>query len=107
MLAAQSVGFFENLKSPEKIFVAIADQELFSEAFTFAVKITRDGINGNKNISVFGPINGKSLTSQLKFADKIQTSKTIVFVKTEFEKGKVLIKNMKDKTQSEIELNKL
>jgi len=107
LLAAQSVGFFENLKSPEKIFVAIADQELFSEAFTFAVKITRDGINGNKNISVFGPINGKSLTSQLKFADKIQTSKTIVFAKTEFEKGKVLIKNMKDKTQSEIELNKL
>lgn len=107
LLAAQSVGFFENLKSPEKIFVAIADQELFSEAFTFAVKITRDGINGNKNISVFGPINGKSLTNQLKFADKIQTSKTIVFAKTEFEKGKVLIKNMKDKTQSEIELNKL
>jgi histidyl-tRNA synthetase len=107
LLAAQSVGFFENLKSPEKIFVAIADQELFSEAFTFAVKITRDGINGNKNISVFGPINGKSLTNQLKFADKIQTSKTIVFAKTEFENGKVLIKNMKDKTQSEIELNKL
>jgi histidyl-tRNA synthetase len=107
LLAAQSVGFFENLKSPEKIFVAIADQELFSEAFTFAVKITRDGINGNKNISVFGPINGKSLTNQLKFADKIQTSKTIFFAKTEFENGKVLIKNMKDKTQSEIELNKL
>ncbi|MDR0399008.1 MAG: histidine--tRNA ligase [Endomicrobium sp.] len=107
LLAAQSVGFFENLKSPEKIFVAIADQELFSEAFTFAVKIIRDGINGNKNISVFGPINSKSLTNQLKFADKIQTSKTIVFAKTEFENGKVLIKNMKDKTQSEIELNKL
>jgi histidyl-tRNA synthetase len=107
LLAAQSVGFFENLKSPEKIFVAIADQKLFSEAFAFAVKITKYGINGNKDISVFGPINGKSLTNQLKFANKIQTSKTIVFAKTEFENGKVLIKNMKDKTQSEIELNKL
>jgi histidyl-tRNA synthetase len=107
LLAAQSVGFFENLKSPEKIFVAIADQELFSEAFTFAVKITRDGINGNKDISIFGPINGKSLTNQLKFADKIQAAKTILFAKTEFENGKVLIKNMKDKTQSEIEINKL
>jgi histidyl-tRNA synthetase len=107
LLAAQRVGFFENLKSPEKIFVAIVDQELFSEAFSFAVKITRDGINCNKDISVFGPINGKSLTNQLKLADKIQASKTIVFAKTEFENGKVLIKNMKDKTQSKIELNKL
>jgi histidyl-tRNA synthetase len=107
LLAAQSVGFFENLKNPEKIFVAITDQDLFSEAFAFVVKATRNGINGNKDISVFGPINDKSLTSQLKFADKIQASKTIVFAKTEFENGKVLIKNMKDKTQSEVELNKL
>ncbi|MDR3306085.1 MAG: histidine--tRNA ligase [Endomicrobium sp.] len=106
-LAAQSAGFFENFKSPENFFVAIADQELFGEAFAFAVKATRDGINGNKDISVFGPINGKSLTNQLKFADKIQAAKTIVFAKTEFENGKVLVKNMKDKTQIEVELNNL
>ncbi|MDR1122441.1 MAG: histidine--tRNA ligase [Endomicrobium sp.] len=107
LFAAQSVGFFDNLKNPEKFFLAITDQELFSEAFAFAVKATRYGINGNKDISVFGPINGKSLTNQLKFADKIQVSKTIIFAKAEFENGEVLIKNMKDKTQSKVELNKL
>ncbi|MDR1086920.1 MAG: histidine--tRNA ligase [Endomicrobium sp.] len=107
LLAAQSVGFLDSLKQSEKIFVAIAEQELFGEAFAFSAKMVKDGFNNDKNISVFGPINGKSLTSQLKFADKIQISKTIVFAKTEFENGKVLIKNMKDKTQTETEINKL
>ncbi|MCA6072852.1 MAG: histidine--tRNA ligase [Endomicrobium sp.] len=107
MLAAQSVGLFNNFKDSEKIFIAIADQELFNGAFAFAVKIVRNGLSFNKDISVFGPINGKSLTNQLKYADKIQASKTIVFAKTEFENGKVLIKNMKDKTQIEAVINEL
>jgi histidyl-tRNA synthetase len=107
LLAAQSIGFLDSLKQPKRIFVAIADQELFSEAFAFATKITRTGFNGNKDISVFGPVNGKSLTSQLKIADKIYAAKTIVFAKTEFENGKILIKNMKDKTQTEFEITKL
>jgi histidyl-tRNA synthetase len=107
LLAAQGAGFFGNLKSPEKIFIAIADQELFNNAFAFAVKIARDGLKDNKDISVFGPVNGKSLTSQLKFADKIQASKSIVFAKTEFENGKVLVKNMQDKTQTEVAINEL
>ena len=107
MLVAQSMGLFNNFKEPEKIFIAIADQELFNEAFAFAVKIVRNGLGCNKNISVFGPVNEKSLTSQLKFANKIQISKTIVFAKTEFENGKILIKNMKDKTQIEVAISEL
>ncbi|MDR0956920.1 MAG: histidine--tRNA ligase [Endomicrobium sp.] len=101
MLAVQDNVFFDSLKQYEKIFVAIADQELFNEAFSFAIRIIRKGLKGNKNISVFGPINNKSLTNQLKFADKIQVYKTIIFAKTEFKNGKVLIKNMKNNTQIE------
>jgi histidyl-tRNA synthetase len=107
LLAAQSAGFFENLKKPEKIFIAIADQELFSEAFAFSLKTVRKGISGNKDISVFGPINDKNLTSQLKFANKIQASKIVIFAKNEFENGKVLVKDMNNKTQIEILLNEL
>jgi histidyl-tRNA synthetase len=107
LLAAQSVGFLDNLKPSERIFVAIADQELFGEAFIFAQKIAKNGFNNNKNISVFGPVNGKSLTNQLKFADKIQISKVVVFAKIEFENGKVLIKDMKNKTQIEKLLTEL
>ncbi|MDR2066579.1 MAG: histidine--tRNA ligase [Endomicrobium sp.] len=107
LMAAQNSGFFKTLNKSEKIFIAIADQELFSEAFSFSIKLTRNGLAGNNNISVFGPLNNKNLTSQLKFADKIGVSKTIVFAKTEFQKGKVLIKNMQDKTQTEVLINKL
>jgi len=95
-----------NIFQEEEIYyIAIVDQELFKEAFSFAVKIRRDGLKNNKNISVFGPIDGKSLTWQLKFADKIGASKTVIFAKIEFEKGKVLVKNMqnaKDKIQTEV-----
>ncbi|MDR1243624.1 MAG: histidine--tRNA ligase [Endomicrobium sp.] len=107
LMAAQNSGFFNTLNKSEKIFIAIVDQELFSEAFAFSIKLTRNSLAGNNNISVFGPLNNKNLTSQLKFADKIGVSKTIVFAKTEFEKGKVLIKNMQDKTQTEVLINKL
>ncbi|MDR0800606.1 MAG: histidine--tRNA ligase [Endomicrobium sp.] len=107
LLAAQNTGFFNSFQESEKIFIAIADQELFNEAFSFAVKVVRNGLKGGKNISVFGPVNGKSLTNQLKFADKIKAVRTIVFAKTEFENGKFLVKNMKDKTQAEVFMDEL
>jgi histidyl-tRNA synthetase len=105
LFAAQKTEFFSSFEESEKIFVAVADQELFSKAFSFAIKMTRNGLKSNKNISVFGPINGKSLTSQLKFADKIKATKTIVFARTEFEDGKLLVKNMKDKTQTKVPIS--
>jgi histidyl-tRNA synthetase len=101
LMAAQDNGFFSTLNKNEKIFIAIADQDLFSEAFAFSVKLTRKSLIDSGNISVFGPVDNKSLTSQLKFADRIGTSRVIVFARREFEKGKVLVKNMKDKTQTE------
>jgi histidyl-tRNA synthetase len=107
LLAAQNTDFFNNLKTFEKIFVAIADQELFNDAFAFAVKLARNGLKDVKDISVFGPISDKNLTNQLKFANKIHALKTIIFAKTEFELGKVLVKNMKDKTQIQVLLSQL
>ncbi|MDR0724206.1 MAG: histidine--tRNA ligase [Endomicrobium sp.] len=107
LIATQTNGFFNNLDKSEKIFIAIADQELFSEAFAFSIKLTRTGLKGNNNVSIFGPINNKSLTAQLKFADKIGVSKTIVFAKTEFAEGKVLVKNMLDKTQNAVFIEQL
>lgn len=107
MMAAEKAGFLENLPKSDTIFIAIADQELFQEAFVFATKISKSGFMGDHNISVIGPFNGKSLTSQLKFADKINADKTIVFAKTEFDKGKVLLKDMKAKTQEETDYSKI
>ncbi|MDR3113657.1 MAG: hypothetical protein LBU09_04700, partial [Endomicrobium sp.] len=99
VLAAKSYGFLDNLAKREKIYIAYADEELFKEAFAFAAKYPK-----KENVSVISPISGKNLTSQLKFADKIGADKTVVFAKTEFERGKIIIKDMKNKTQEEADL---
>jgi histidyl-tRNA synthetase len=107
LLEAEKNGYFKTFKSPEKVFIAIADQELFSEAFSFFIKKSKERFKNNNDIFICGPINRKSLKSQLKFADKIKASKAIIFAKCEFENGKVLVKNMDTKTQVEILLSDL
>jgi histidyl-tRNA synthetase len=96
LLAAQACGFYESLPKKEKIAVVYADEELFKEAFAFSMKYSK-----KENVSVIAPVSGKSLTSQLKFADKIGAAQTIVFAKNEYARGKIIVKNMKSKTQEE------
>ncbi|MDR1259876.1 MAG: histidine--tRNA ligase [Endomicrobium sp.] len=105
LLVAKKQKLFSNLKKTEKILIAIANQELFSIAFSFAIKMLRNGLKGDKNISVFCPKNTENLTNQLKFADKIKASKVIIFAKDEFKKGKLLVKNMHNGIQSEDFIN--
>ncbi|MDR1522985.1 MAG: histidine--tRNA ligase [Endomicrobium sp.] len=107
LMAAQHSGFFSTLNKNEKVFIAIADQDLISEAFAFSIKLIRNGLKGNNDISVFGPVDNKSLTAQLRFADKIGASKTIIFAKAELGEGKVLVKNMIDKTQNAVFIGQL
>ncbi|MDR0486096.1 MAG: hypothetical protein LBH29_05145, partial [Elusimicrobiota bacterium] len=89
------------------IVIAYIDEELFPQAFAFSIKLSQSGLNGNKKISVFPPAAGKNLSSQLKFADKIGADKTFIFAKTEFENQTLILKNMKDKTQSEVKISSL
>ncbi|MDR2772816.1 MAG: histidine--tRNA ligase [Elusimicrobiota bacterium] len=107
ILAAEQTGFFDKIASRQKIYVAVADNELMDAAFAFAVKISKEGLQANKNISVFPPLAGKNLTNQLKYANKISADKTIVFAKTEFERGCLLLKDMKAKTQTEIPISEI
>ncbi|MDR1942246.1 MAG: histidine--tRNA ligase [Endomicrobium sp.] len=100
--AARNSGSLNSFAQKEKVFIAIADEELFKEAFAFSIKYSKTG-----GVCVSGPVNGKSLTSQLKFADKIAADKTVIFAKTEFEQGKIIIKDMKNKTQSEQQLQNI
>lgn len=107
MIAAEKAGFLDGLAKTENIFVAYADKELFPEAFACAVKVSKKGFMGNINISVQGPVKAKNLTTQLKFADKAGADKVLVFAKTEFDCGKVLLKNMKEKTQEEVNISEI
>jgi histidyl-tRNA synthetase len=107
LFESEKNGLLGTFKTPEKIFIAIADQRLFSEAFSFAIKKAKEGFKNNNDVSICGPINGKSLKAQLKFADKIKASKAIIFAKCEFENDRVLVKNMGTKTQVEILISDL
>ncbi len=106
LLAAEKTGFFNNIKKDETIFIAVADEELYVPAFTFANKLITNKDNiieklaFSNNIVVEGPFLNKSLKSQFKLADKIGASKTIIFGKTEYDQGKILIKNMSTQEQS-------
>ena len=110
LMAAQNTGFFDKLPKNEMVFVALADNELFNEAFKFAnnLILNKDNIkqklNLPENIVVEGPFLDKSLKSQFKLADKLGASKTILFGKTEFDKGNVVVKDMKTQQQQEISL---
>jgi histidyl-tRNA synthetase len=111
LMAAQNTGFFDKLPKNDLIFIALADNELFNEAFKFAnnLILNKDNIrqkfNLQNNIVVEGPFLNKSLKSQFKLADKLGASKTILFGKTEFDNGKILVKDMKTQQQQEISLS--
>jgi histidyl-tRNA synthetase len=110
LMAAQNTGFFDKLPKNELVFIALADNELFNEAFKFANKLIlnkdniRQKLNLQDNVIVEGPFQNKSLKSQFKLADKLGASKTILFGKTEFDKGNILVKNMKTQEQQEVTL---
>ena len=110
LMAAQNAGFFNKLPKNDIIFIALADSELFDEAFKFANNIIlnknsiRQKLNLQNNIIVEGPFLNKSLKTQFKLADKIEASKTILFGKTEFDNGKIIIKDMKNHQQQEVSI---
>lgn len=110
LMAAQNTGFFDKLPKNELVFIALADNELFNAAFKFANKLIlnedniRQKLNLQDNIIVEGPFINKSLKSQFKLADKLGASKTILFGKTEFDKGNILVKDMKNQQQQEVAL---
>ncbi|MBO7431857.1 MAG: histidine--tRNA ligase [Elusimicrobia bacterium] len=109
LMAAQNTEFFDKLPKNDLVFIAVADEELFNEAFKFANNLIvnkeniRQKFNLKDNIIVEGPFFNKSLKSQFKLADKLGASKTILFGKTEFEQNKIVVKDMVAKTQTEIE----
>ncbi len=110
LMAAEKTGFFDNIKKDNIIFIAVADEQLYNDAFTFANDMinNKNGIteklNLGKNVIVEGPFINKSLKSQFKLADKIGAVKTIIFGKNEYDNGKILIKDMTTQQQNEFSL---
>ncbi|MDD3053403.1 MAG: histidine--tRNA ligase [Endomicrobiia bacterium] len=110
LMACEQNGFFDSLQTDDVVFIALADEELFVDAFTFANDLIlnnndiRKDICLSENIIIEGPFLNKSLKSQFKLADKIGAKKTIIFGKNEFDKGKIIVKDMVTQEQKEVKL---
>ena len=50
---------------------------------------------------------GRSLKSQMKYADKTGAEYTVIIGDNEIETGRAILKNMKTSEQGEVEINKL
>jgi histidyl-tRNA synthetase len=92
----------------KKVFIAIADKELLQEAFYHYTLLSNTLFKNNHNITLFGPIdNSINLTKQLKFANQIGISKTIIFAKKEYNNNKVIVKNMFNRSQEIVSIDNL
>lgn len=110
LMACEQNGFFDSIKTDDIVFVAVADEILFVNAFAFANDLilnnnnVRNKFKLSEKIIVEGPFLNKSLKSQFKLADKIGAKKTIIFGNNEFKNNKVIIKDMSTKEQIEVSL---
>ena len=110
LLAAEKTNFFENIKTNDIIFIAVADEFLFDKAFVFANDLLTNKnnicakLNLPENITVEGPVYNKSLKAQFKLADKIGAKKVIVFGNNELVDNKIVIKDMQTQQQQLISL---
>jgi histidyl-tRNA synthetase len=105
LLAAEKTNFFENIKTNDIVFVAVADEFLFDKAFAFAndLLINKNNIcaklNLPENITVEGPLYNKSLKAQFKLADKIGAKKVIILGNNELINNQVVVKDMQTQQQ--------
>ncbi|MDR0915494.1 MAG: histidine--tRNA ligase [Endomicrobium sp.] len=91
----------------EKILIALADKELLKEAFYYYTLLRKTLLQHKHNITLLAPIDSISLTKQLKFANQIGISKTIIFAKEEYCNHKVIIKYMNNRKQITISISNL
>ena len=86
--------------SPD-VFMATADEVLYEEAFSL-MKSLRD-----KGISCDMDYENKTLKSQMKKAEKLSARFCIIYGGDEFCKSKVVLRDMKNRTQKEVELKEV
>ncbi|MDR2708465.1 MAG: histidine--tRNA ligase [Elusimicrobiota bacterium] len=99
LLAAQNANVFNDIERPKNVYIGFADEALKTQAFSYAMKISKEGLKTIANFNVLMPLTDKSLTAQLKFANKAQADFAIIFAQTEYESGKLIFKDMAKKTQ--------
>ncbi|MDI6640963.1 MAG: histidine--tRNA ligase [Elusimicrobiota bacterium] len=84
------------------IFVAVQPQEVpIREAFKVASKLH------SENISAVGPYPDRSLKSQMRLANSINSEYVVIIAENELKNGSCILRNMMEKSQIEIKISEL
>lgn len=86
----------KGLTHPLHLFVAALGEEGYQEAFKLVNQLHLQGIRAELDYE------GKSLKSQMRRADKLKARYTVILGEEELKKGRVVLRNMADKSQEEI-----
>jgi histidyl-tRNA synthetase len=85
----------EFIRHPD-LFIAAPGKETHQEAYRLANQLHVEGIRAEFDYE------GKSLKSQMRRADKLKARYVLILGEEELEKGRVVLRNMKDKSQEEL-----
>lgn len=98
MLVLEDKKVFKNTK---EIFVAVQEQKYIKQASKILNNLRQAGVAANIDYS------GKSLKAQLRLAQKRDVNYVIILAEDEWQRGNVILKDMKASQQEEIKLDDL
>lgn len=101
MLVLEDQNIELDTKAGIDIFIAALGENAGIEAFKIVFKLRKDGISADNDHM------GRSLKSQMKYADKINARFTAILGDNEISSGKIILKNMSNGEQNEVAIDKL
>jgi histidyl-tRNA synthetase len=101
MLILENRGFFTGETETADLYVAPLGQAASKMAFGLAVRLRENGL------SVQTDMMERSLKAQMKYADKIGARHVLIIGQDEIEKGRAVLRDMRTKAQTEVDLNGL
>ncbi|MFH1045992.1 MAG: histidine--tRNA ligase [Candidatus Omnitrophota bacterium] len=84
-----------------RVFIAVLGDQAQPLAFSLLNSLRGEGISAEMNYQ------DKSLKSQMRLADKLAAANVVIIGEEEVKKQKVILRNMRDKTQKEVEIARL
>ena len=101
ILAMQASGVLDEKLPEPLLYIAPMGKEAKIKALSIVANLRNEGVYAECDISQ------RSLKAQMKYADKIGAKYTLIIGDSELESGKAQIKDMKNSTQSEIEIDNI
>ncbi|MBP3495036.1 MAG: histidine--tRNA ligase [Clostridia bacterium] len=101
ILAMQASGVLDEKLPEPLLYIAPMGKEAKIKALSIVANLRNEGVYAECDISQ------RSLKAQMKYADKIGAKYTLIIGDSELESGKAQLKDMKNSTQSEIEIDNI